>query len=300
MLSVMEPESSWTQGEFWATAGQVIPVLGLALVLEARALAKTWVLDKPLPRRFEAAIVLVMAFALIYAFFETLSALALHEDAPRHTLAAATIIMQISFTVLALNATITVATRGTMDVGIAIERMLPWSARSRSARLIKKVQNRLPSLRAEAAAVIPMAMTLREQAIASAKRNVLLDEGELEEVREFLSAATPPRGLKERFDDVRGPALVDALDSYSARPTRTRAREVRRTRVRVATRLVALARAQNAEIGTLETFLQERRADLEKRPYSDSDRALLEQNLAAASEPGLFPWTPLPVGATEK
>lgn len=294
-----EPSDSWTQGEFWATAGQVIPVLGLALVLEARALAKSWVLDRPVQRRVEAAIVVAIAFALIFAFSDTMAALARAEDFPTWRVAAVAIAMQLSFAVLALNATVTVATRGTMDVGIAIERLVPWSARNRARRLIRRTQKRLPSITSEVDAVIPDAYALLDRAKSDGKKRGLLSATDLTEVQDFLTVATPPATLFKRFADVRGPALSEAVEKYVERPSSARAREVRAARSRVAYRMVALARAHRVEILGLDGYLKDRLAELERRPFSEADRAVLARHLAAASEPGLFPWSPSDPGLTK-
>lgn len=285
-------DADWTQGEFWATAGQVISVLGLALVLEARAVAKSWRLDRPVQRRVEASVVVLVALALLFAFSDTLAALARHRDLAEWRVVSASIVMLAAFGILAMSAALTVATRGTMDVGLALERLIPWSASNRARRLIKSTRRQLPMLRSEAEALIPQARALLDRARSEAKRRGRLSADDSTEVRAFLRAAKSKREGGRHPKSIDVPRLSRAFKEYTAKPTAGRARAVREARARVALRMLALVRLHHVTSIGMDEVLDEHSARLDERPYSDAERKALERYLLSASEPGFFPWSP--------
>lgn len=277
----------WTQATFWATAGQVIPVLGIGLAIEARSVAKGWTPDATRKRQVEALIILVLAVLLSLAFGITLSALAKAQDGPSWQVAGVTTVMQVAFYVLVIGAMSLVAGRGLVDLRPYAYKWVPLSPSWRTKRKTKRILANLPQEVSEAQEYKARAQEITRQARAESVGRRLLSEGELDRLKGYVNGNKGNWSDKEIVSSLR-----DTILEYQARPSLVRARAVRSQYLRLCVHLLARTRLQLLRLDHIKWLAETLIEDINLGRMSDTDRQLTIELIEAASQASFLPWLP--------
>jgi hypothetical protein len=279
----------WTQANFWSTAGQIIPVLGLALVIEARAVARTWTLEKKTQRRIEAAVVAVLAFSLSLSFGATLNALGSAQDEPRWKLLAVSLVLQFAFGVIAVNAAFMVFSLGVSDSTFMMLRRLTFPITIRARKRLKSMADEIDGLLESTGAVVDQAEIVVTSARRRSKDRSRLSSGEISKLADFLKNALEDAGAEEYVQLFLVPELKIELDKYLKRPSQAQARRTRFANLHVAIRLLAHARLRRVGLFDVRARIFNNLADLNYRRLSTRNIDTAAALIAQASEPRLFP-----------
>lgn len=272
---------------FWSTVAQIVPVFGIALVLELRSAASHWTSTGRLQRRIESVVHMVNALILVTIFPIALGELSRGRDHGQIGPGIVIVCLGVSFVVLVWQPVLAAAGRANIDAVFLLQRALPWSAISIERRRVNRALRRLARLIEEVEDLVELARTVYLNA-----RDELSAKGRLASsadhwFRQFAGGEVPGPEYEKL---VGRSALLEAVTAYDLRPTAAGARRLREMKFRSGTRLFARARLQHAEVLAMRSSLLESLDRLQRGRLSSAELEMVEANISRASEAVLAPW----------
>jgi hypothetical protein len=272
---------------FWSTVAQVVPVLGIALVLELRSAATNWTAHGKLQRRVESAVHIVNALVLMTIFPAALLALRSSRDSGPVGPALVSIALALSLALLVWNPVWAAAGRANIDAIFLVQRALPWSTLSRARRSAQRALVQVEGIIEESARVIQLARTLYDQARADLSARGKLTSSATEWMSNFAGHGE----LDPEYESIIGRvALIEEIRKYDDGPTVARANKLRRMRLRSSSRVLAKARVVRAQLFCIRDDLLESLSDLRRGRLNASEMQIVEASISKASEAILAPW----------
>lgn len=272
---------------YWTTVAQVVPVFGIALVLEVRSAARNWTSLGKVQRRIESTVHVTNAFVLIAIFPVALVALSGANQPGNISRAVVAVGLGVSLVLLVWLPIWATAGRANIDLVFLVQRTVPWSALSRLRRQLRRSLAEAEAVANETIELISLARTGYEQARAD-----LASKGRfISTASEWMSGFAGEDDLDPEFERLVGrQALLQAVKEYDLKPTVPKARALRRMRVRSSLRLLAKARVQRARVLCIREDLLTSLDSLQRGRLGSKELRVVEASIQRASDAMLAPW----------
>jgi hypothetical protein len=277
-----------TDAAYWTVVAQVVPVLALALVLEMRRSAGHWNAKYAWQRRAESTAYIIVGLALYSSFGAALGAIRGHR--PMVNAAAVSILLQLSFSLLALNPLYYAAISGNQDL---VGRLFAGRLRRVRRRLRKRVE--LSVVRVEATSreleeTQAFVDELVARAQVEASRIGLLGSTALEWRDDYLGRSPHPEEFARDLELGSLDSLVAAYDEEPSIHLAARLRRIKQWQVR---HLQSDVRARVQRVAAMRLELEILGADIDNyRPGAIEVGSLAAELQDIADASILFPMRP--------